>query len=314
MQERSVVVERPGLTLARVVREAMDELSWNRARDLCRTGRVNVNGARALDPELRVDVGAQVSVFPTAQKLSRGVLEEASLVYVDGDVVVVDKPAGLLSVPFDEGDKDTLIDRTRALLKRRGTRGFDPELGIVHRIDIDTTGLLMFVRNVAAKRELSQQFRVHSVHRRYRALVHGAAIGRTYDSLLLRDRGDGLRGSYGIFRRPRGKPPEDAQHAVTHVRVLERFAGATLLECALETGRQHQIRIHLSEGGHPLLGERVYIRDYPGPRIEAARPMLHAAELGFVHPRTGEEMLFKREPPPDFAATIDRLRGAGPAK
>jgi 23S rRNA pseudouridine1911/1915/1917 synthase len=311
MEVRSVVVERPGLTLARVVREALDQLPWNKARDLCRTGRVEVDGVRVLDPEARVEVGVSVRVSPTAPKLTRGVLADECLVYVDHDVVIVDKPAGVLSVPFDEGDKDTLIDRTRALLRRKGSRGFDPELGIVHRIDVDTTGLLMFVRNVAAKRALSQQFREHSVHRRYRALVQGSAIGRTYDSLLIRDRGDGLRGSYGHFRRPRGKPPEDAQHAVTHVRVLRRFDGATELECALETGRQHQIRIHLSEAGHPLLGERVYIRDYTGPRIEAPRPMLHAAELGFVHPRTGKELLFTREPPADYTATIGRLRPLG---
>src|SRR5207344_3012141 len=118
------------------------------------------------------------------------------------------------------------------------------------------------------------------------ALVHGALIGRTYESILIRDRGDGLRGSWGHFRRPKGKPPEDAQHAVTHARVLERLPRATLAECMLETGRQHQIRIHLSEDGHPLVGERVYIRDFQGELLEADRPMLHARELGFMHPRS----------------------------
>jgi 23S rRNA pseudouridine1911/1915/1917 synthase len=308
MQERSVVVERPGLTLARIVREAIPDTSWNRARDLCTTGRVYVNSQRCMSPDQRLDVGAKVEIFPTAKKLSRGVLPDEALVYVDADVVVVEKPHGLLSVPFSPEDKDTLIDQTRALLRKTGSRGFDPELGIVQRIDIDTTGLLMFTRNLAAKRALSQQFRVHSVHRRYVAIAHGSVIGRTHESLLIRDRGDGLRGSFGVFRRPRGNPPEDAQRAVTHVRVLERLSEATLVECALETGRQHQIRIHLAEAGNPLVGERVYIRDFTGQRIDAPRPMLHARELGFVHPRTGREVHFSCEPPPDFTATIDRLR------
>ncbi|HEX5656280.1 MAG TPA: RluA family pseudouridine synthase, partial [Polyangiales bacterium] len=187
----------------------------------------------------------------------------------------------------------------------------EPELGIVHRIDVDTTGLLVFTRNLNAKRHLQQQFRAHSVHRRYLALIHGNIVGRTFDTLLIRDRGDGLRGSFGVFRAPRGKPPEDGQRAITHVRVLERFEGASLVECALETGRQHQIRIHVSEAGSPLLGERVYIRDYNGPRIEAARPMLHAAELGFIHPRTGRALSFRSEPPKDFATLLASFQAKG---
>ena len=95
---------------------------------------------------------------------------------------------------------------------------------------------------------------------------------------------------------------------MTHVRPIAGLARATLVECRLETGRQHQIRIHLSELGHPLVGERVYIRDYAGPKIDAARPMLHARTLGFAHPRTGEHMVFEREPPDDFRAMVESLR------
>src|SRR5213078_3589647 len=115
---------------------------------------------------------------------------------------------------------------------------------------------------------------------------------------------DGLRGSYGHFRRPRGGIPPDAKRSVTHVRPIAALAGATLVDCRLETGRQHQIRIHLSELGHPLVGERVYIRDYTGARIESARPMLHAFSLVFAHPRTGERMAFEREAPVDFRAMV----------
>jgi 23S rRNA pseudouridine1911/1915/1917 synthase len=304
-----VRVEREDLTLSRVVREALDGIPWNKARDLCRTGRVTLNDSVARDPEQRVDVGAEVKVDPTAPRQRRGVLPDEAIVHIDADVVVVNKPAGLMSVPFEEGDRDTLVDLTRAALRRKNTRGFDPDLSVVHRIDIDTTGLLMFTRSLEAKRHLQQQFRAHSVHRRYVALVNGSLIGQTYESLLIRDRGDGLRGSWGHFRRPKGKPPEDAQRAVTHVRLLERLNGACLVECALETGRQHQIRIHLSEGGCPLVGERVYIRNFAGEPVAAPRPMLHARELGFVHPRTEEEMSFKLEPPDDFLACYEALGG-----
>lgn len=310
MAVHEIVVDRTDLTLARLVREAVAGTSWNRARELCRTGRVTVNEQRALDPEMRVPLGARVAVSPQGQRLRRGVLPHESIVYVDADVVVVNKPAGLLSVPFDDGDRDTLIDLTRAALKRSGPKAFDPELGIVHRIDIDTTGLLVFSRNLNAKRALAQQFRAHTVHRRYHALAYGEVRAATYESVLLRNRGDGLRGSYGHFRKPKGPPPDDAQRAVTHVRPLEHLSHTSLVECALETGRQHQIRIHMSEAGHPLLGERVYIRDYEGPRISADRPMLHAAELGFSHPRDGRDVSFQLEPPEDFAALLRTLRSS----
>lgn len=307
-----VEVEREDLTLARVVREALGGLPWNKARELCRTGRVRLNDQIASDPEQRVARGASVAVDPSAPRRWRGVLADDAIVHLDADVVVVNKPAGLISVPFDEEDRDTLIDITRAALRRKATRGLGSELYAVQRLDIDTTGLLVFARNLAAKRHLAQQFRVHSVHRRYVALVHGSLIGRTHESILIRDRGDGLRGSFGHFRRPKGKPPEDAQRAVTHVRVLERLPDATLVECMLETGRQHQIRIHLSEDGHPLIGERVYIRDFPGEPLPAPRPMLHARELGFIQPRSERELMFRLDPPDDFVGCLEQLREGAP--
>jgi 23S rRNA pseudouridine1911/1915/1917 synthase len=180
---------------------------------------------------------------------------------------------------------------------------------VVQRIDKDTTGLLVFARTLAAKRNLQQQLRVHSIERRYLALVHGV-LGEpaTIDTRLVRDRGDGLRGSFGHFRKPRGPLPADAQRALTHVAPLEPLAGATLIECRLHTGRQHQIRIHASELGHPLVGERVYIRDYSGPRNDAPRPMLHAAVLGFDHPGHGRTVRFEQEPTEDFAMLLARLR------
>jgi 23S rRNA pseudouridine1911/1915/1917 synthase len=186
-------------------------------------------------------------------------------------------------------------------------RSSDTALGVVHRLDKDTSGLVVFARTAAAQRSLAAQFRAHDIDRTYHALAHGAVASARIETYLIADRGDGLRGSYGHFRRAKGVAPADAKHAVTHVRPLRTLAGATLVECRLESGRQHQIRIHLSELGHPLIGERLYIRDYDGRRIESPRPMLHARALGFDHPRTGERMAFEREAPADFRDMVEAL-------
>src|SRR3989475_3888440 len=294
-------------TVAAIVREQTGA-AWSRARDLCTEGRVTVNGERCLDSALRVPRGAVVVVDERAAKLRPGALPESAIAYFDRDVVVVDKPSGMLSVAYEPGDKDTLVDCTRALLRRIRGRGFDRGLGVVHRLDKDTSGVMVFARTAEAKRILAAQFRAHDIQRVYQAIAHGQVPAKRIETHLVLDRGDGIRGSFGHFRRPRGGIPPDAKRSVTHVRPIAALAGATLVECRLETGRQHQIRIHLSELGHPLVGERVYIRDYAGLKIEAIRPMLHARTLGFVHPRTAQRILFKREPPDDFQATLESLR------
>ena len=307
--ERIVDEGSAGKTLAAVVREAMGGIPWSRARKLCTTGKVRVNREVTVDPAIRLELGARLEIDVTAPRRRAGMLAAEAVVHLDRDVVVVEKPAGLLSVPFDEADRDTLVDQTHALLRHR--HGQRSSLGVVQRLDKDTTGLLVFARNLAAKRHLSQQLREHTVLRRYVAIVHGRVVDAVHDTLLLENRGDGLRGSWGAFRKPRGGPPASARRSVTHVRPREALKGATLVECRLETGRQHQIRIHLSESGHPLVGEQVYIRDYEGPRIEAARPMLHAAVLGFTHPGTGEQITLRSEPPTDFRSLLEDLRTQG---
>ena len=299
----------PEPTLAAVVRDQRG-VSWSRARDLCTQGRVTVNGERCLDPALRVSPGAAVVVDERAPKLRTGALPESAIVFSDRDVVVVDKPAGMLSVADEPGNKDTLVDWTRILLRRMGGRGSDRELGVVHRLDKETSGLMVFARTLEAKRILADQFRAHDIERVYHAIAHGTVAAKRIETHLIEDRGDGIRGSYGHFRRPRGGIPPDAKRSITHVRPIAPLAGATLVECRLETGRQHQIRIHLSEIGHPLVGERVYIRDYPGRKIESLRPMLHARVLGFAHPRTGRRVSFEREAPDDFRAMIESRRPA----
>ena len=267
-----------------------------------------MNGQRCLDAALRVPPGAEVAVDENAPKLRSGALPESALVFLDRDVVVVDKPPGMLSVAYEAGEKDTLVECTRTLLRRMHGRGFDPGLGVVHRLDKETSGVMVFARTAQAKRILAMRFRAHDIERVYHAIAHGVVAAQRIETRLVLDRGDGIRGSYGHFRRPRGGIPPEAKHSVTHVRPIAPLDGATLVECRLETGRQHQIRIHLSELGHPLVGERVYVRDYAGRKIEAARTMLHARTLGFDHPRTGQRMSFEREAPEDFSAMLESLQ------
>jgi 23S rRNA pseudouridine1911/1915/1917 synthase len=288
-------------TVAAVVREKTGA-PWSRARKLCEDGRVTVDGFRCIDPARRISPDAVVVVDETGPKLDTGPLPKRAIVFSDRDLVVVDKPAGMLSVADEAGNRDTLADYTRTLLRRTGSQGVDAKLGVVHRLDRDTSGLMVFARTAHAKGALAAAFKAHDVERVYHAIAHGDVPEARVETDLLLDRGDGLRGSFGHFRRARGAVPPDAKHAITFVKPLEALDRATLVECRLETGRQHQIRIHLAELGHPLVGERVYIRDFAGVRIEAARPMLHARTLGFVHPRTGETLKFESDPPEDFAA------------
>lgn len=294
-------------TVAARVREQLGGVPWSKARDLVRTGKVKVDGVRVLDDAMRVDATASITVDESAPKESRGVLSPDDIVHLDADVVVVRKAAGLMTVPFEDGDKDTLVDRTRARLQRM-FKDRDESLGVVQRLDKDTTGLLVFSRTLAAKGALEEQLRAHTVVRRYLAIAHGVVRDARHETMFVQDRGDGLRGSWGRRPHHRGQPPIDAKVAVTRVAKLRDLRGASLVECRLETGRQHQIRIHLAEVGSPIVGEQVYIRDYEGPRIAAPRPMLHATELGFVHPRTGVLVRFEEAPPPDFEAMLTSLQ------
>ncbi len=298
-----------GRTLADALRQHLPGTSWNAARELCKRGKVRLNGTVTTDGAVRLRERDLIELQPNAPRPREHVLDESAVLYVDADVVVVNKPANLMSVPFEPGDKNTLVDRLRFLLRRKSRVPQGGELGVVQRLDKDTTGVMVFARNLAAKRELQQQFRVHSIERRYLAILHGALAAPLHaDSMLIQDRGDGLRGSYGVFRRPKGPAPRDAQRAITDITPRQALRGATLAECRLETGRQHQIRIHAAEAGHPLVGEAVYVRDYEGPRIPAPRPMLHAAVLGFVHPRTGAPLRFELAPPEDFARQLVTLQ------
>lgn len=298
----------PEPTVAAVVREQTG-VSWSRARSLCSEGRVSVDGRRCLDPATRISASAVVVVNQHGPKRDQGPLPKSAIVFHDRDLVIVDKPPGMLTVADEEGNRDTLVEYTRTVLRRMGAAGGDVGLGVVHRLDKDTSGLMVFTRTADAKRLLSAAFSTHDIDRVYHAIAYGDVPETTIETYLLADRGDGMRGSHGHYRRARGDPPPESKRSVTHVKPIEKLKGATLVECRLETGRQHQIRIHLSEIGHPLLGERVYIRDYTGKKIEAPRTMLHARTLGFDHPRSGERVGFERDPPDDFRNVLISRRG-----
>lgn len=299
--------DQAGGTLASFLRHRSPGLTWSQARELCRSGRVRVDGAPTREDAVRLRAGSLVELV--APGAARRAADEL-IVHLDRDLAVVRKPAGLLTVPYED-EKDTLQQRAAAAVRRRAAHegiGGSPALRVVQRLDKETSGILVFARNVASERHLQNQLKEHSVDRRYLALVEGEARDGAHESWLVANRGDGLRGSWGKFRRTSAPPPEQARRAVTHVRVLERLEGATLVACELETGRQHQIRIHLAEDGHPLVGETVYVRDYPGRRHAAPRPMLHAAMLGFTHPRSGRRLRFEEPPPADFEAALAELR------
>jgi 23S rRNA pseudouridine1911/1915/1917 synthase len=266
--------------------------------------------------------------------------------YLDEQIVVVDKPAGLTTVrnpkeaaefgaraqrflPPTLGDKLPVLIRD-AETKRRGDaakqkrrsprRGASasprlPKVFAIHRLDKETSGLVVFARTPAAARHLGGQFRGHSIERVYLAIVRGHAKPGKIESHLVRDRGDGRRGSVTLTPSPlpsRERGEAVGERAVTHVSVVEDLGDYTLVECRLETGRTHQVRIHLGEAGTPLCGEHIYDRPLHGKPLPdgsgAGRPMLHAAELGLDHPVTGARMLWKSKLPPDMQALLFSMR------
>jgi 23S rRNA pseudouridine1911/1915/1917 synthase len=234
--------------------------------------------------------------------------------YADKHLVVVDKPAGLTTMRHAEEAAEfgprgkrflppTLADLLPGLLARRSPRE-RTSVRAVHRLDKDTSGLVVFARTVEAERHLGRQFRAHSIERVYCAVVRGHAKDARIESRLVRDRGDGRRGS--------STSPGQGQRAITHVRVMEKLGDFTLVECRLETGRTHQVRIHLGEVGTPLCGERIYDRPLHGKPLPDGSSMkrvaLHATVLGFDHPATGERMRWTSNLPRDMADFIERLR------
>jgi 23S rRNA pseudouridine1911/1915/1917 synthase len=269
---------------------------------------VTVAGA-ARDAASRVREGEHVEVEPMPPATTDAVAEEGivfAVLHVDDAVVVVDKPAGLVVHPARGHEGGTLVNGLLA----RGYFAADEQdherPGIVHRLDKGTSGVMVVARTPAAREALKAQFQAHSIERAYRAIVVGEARDATHDTLHGRHPRDRLRFTTHV---------RTGKRAVTHVKVLERAAaGVTLVECTLQTGRTHQIRVHLAESGTPVLGDPVYGKP---PRDDArvrevgerlGHQALHARVLGFVHPTTGLRVRFESEPPDDFVAAWASLR------
>jgi len=294
-----------GTTVAAALRLRLPGQSWSAVRRLCETGKVHVNGERIVDPAARLGANAEIALDVTAKRL-RPSVPGFSIVHEDPHLIIIEKPAGVSSVPFHDKETDTAMDLIRADWRATGRHATRQPLYIVHRLDKETSGLLCFAKTRAGERGLHDIFQRHRASRFYLAVVEGDVIPGRIESRLVQDRGDGLRGS------TRDAHDREAQHAVTHVEVVERLRGATLCRVRLETGRTHQIRIHLSERGHPVVGDQVYCRDLlnAGRRpLPAERMLLHAAHLGFDHPVDGRRLDFDAPPPPAFVQAVDSLRG-----
>ena len=305
-------------------------LSRSRLARLLEDGRVTVDG-RVASARDRVDWGAQVVVsVPVADDPeTRAEDIPLAILHEDADLVVVDKPAGMVVHPAPGSPGGTLVN---ALLHHFGGElsgvGGAKRPGIVHRIDKETSGLLVVAKSDAAHHGLAAQFEAHSVERRYLAVCHGTPSAG--DPRLRGTKGvsweqaDILKittrlGRHRTDRQKQAVCWAGGRHAVTRARTVESFGPAALIECWLETGRTHQIRVHLAHAGHGLVGDATYggsrrlPKDHPGAEAVAAFPRqaLHAQTLGFVHPVTGAALRFESELPDDIAGLITSLR-SGP--
>lgn len=263
--------------------------SGRAARELLETGKVRLRGIPVADPARDVDP-ADVTVDPRAPRLVPG--RDPAIVTKDEHLAVVYKPPGLLAVPAPGRPRD------RNVLGELG-RPLGPVYA-VHRIDEDTSGLMVVARSPRARDALKELFAAHTVERRYLAVVHGRYPDgeHTIRTTLVRNRGDGRRGS-----------GEGGVPAVTHVRALRPLRAATLVEARLETGRTHQVRIHLAEAGHPVLGDRLYASG--GVARRHRRHALHAAVLGFAHPFTADTLRIEAPLADDLAALVASLTNDG---
>lgn len=285
-------------------------LSRERVKALLGEGRVMLDGRPATQASLKVAEGTAFSIRVPAAIPAEAAPQDIPLnvVFEDEDLIVIDKPAGLVVHPAAGNLDGTLVN---ALLHHcRGQLsgiGGVARPGIVHRIDKDTSGLLVVAKTDRAHEGLSAQFADHSIERAYMAVVsgHPLPLSGTVTGAIARSSTN--RKKMALVEDGRGK------RAVTHYRTIERLKGAALVECRLETGRTHQVRVHMSSIGHGLLGDPVYGRTSSAlrpilQRLSFSRQALHAAELGFVHPVKESKVHFVSAMPADMAALIDELR------
>ena len=276
----------------------MAEMTRSHVQKLIEEGRVTVNGT-AVKGNRKLKAGDSIVCDVPDPKPAEITAEEIPLdiLYEDDDVILVNKPKGMVVHPAAGHESGTLVN---ALMFHCGDRlsGINGILrpGIVHRIDRDTTGVLVICKNDAAHLSLAEQLKEHSITRKYRAIVSGVLKGDegTVDSPIARDPKDRKKMKCGM---------PDGRRAVTHYRVLRRFRNCTYIECQLETGRTHQIRVHMASIGHPVLGDQVYGPAKNPYHLEGQT--LHAMVLGFRHPRTGEYMEFTAPLPAYFSKLLE---------
>ena len=301
MQSGETVVIAAGLAGKRADTALAEALGLTRSRvaGLLEDGHITRDG-RPVKANARVKQGEQYCVrMPSPQ----AVLLQAqdiplNILYQDADVAVINKPRGMAVHPSPGIPDGTLVNALLHCLD--GLSGINGELrpGIVHRIDKDTTGAIIVAKNDEAHMQLSQQLQARTLKRVYLALVYGRIQQETgtIDAPIGRHKTD----------RKRMAVVPDGREARTHYRVLERFADSTLVECRLETGRTHQIRVHMASIGHPVLEDPVY--GVKKDRATAKGQLLHAAQLSFLHPRTGEKMTVDAPPPRDFLDALEKRR------
>ena len=323
--ERTVAGEAAGTRLDAWLAGALPDLGRNRAKRLIQEGRVSVGGRTIVEPKRPVKPGEIVAVDLPPPAAAEPAAEPIALnvVYEDADLIVIDKPAGLVVHPAGGHETGTLVN---ALIAHCGASlsgiGGVARPGIVHRLDKDTTGLMVVAKNDRAHRSLTKQFADHgrtgALERGYKAIVWGAPDRPQGTIVAPLGRSNRNREKIEVKRDGQGR------EAVTRYRVAERYGPAArplaaLVECELETGRTHQIRVHMASIGHPLIGDRAYGSGFatkaallPEPARDIAasfrRQALHAWLLGFEHPVTGEEMRFESPLPADMAELAGALR------
>lgn len=289
------------MRLDKYLSEQFPEQTRSYLQKLIKDGEVTVNG-KNVKTGYQLSKGDEVCVnIPEPKELDVEPQKmDLDIVYEDEDVILINKPKGMVVHPAPGHTTDTLVNGLLYHCKDHlsGINGV-ARPGIVHRIDRDTTGILIVCKNDMSHNSIAAQLKEHSINRRYRALVHGN---------IKEDTGTVERsiGRHPIDRKKMAINEKNGKPAITHYTVLERFGNYTLIECKLETGRTHQIRVHMTSIGHPLVGDEVY-----GPAkcpFKLQGQCLHAMVLGFVHPRTGEYMEFSAELPEYFEELLRKLR------
>lgn len=319
-----IPAELAGKTICQALREFLPDQSWRQIRKMVERRRVKVSGVLCLDVARRLTASETVFLaeVPFPPPPDDG---DVNILHLDESVVVIEKPSGMVSLRHvaeidwpikrrmqqPSADESVLRAVGAATRSKRNLASLPPKLRrqhvrSVHRLDRDTSGLLVFARSLEAEQSLVSQFAEHSVDRVYQAVAAGTPEVAVIRTRLVRDRGDGLRGSTAS--------ETEGKAAATHVESVESVGKYSLINCRLETGRTHQIRIHLAEQGHPVCGDEMYRGPFGGEVVadksRAPRLALHARLLAFTHPESGQRLEFVSELPADLVGLVDRFRAA----